>query len=219
MFSDREEAGRRLAAEFQGRKLFNSLVLAIPRGGVVIGAALAKELGAELDVVLVRKLRAPDRPELAIGAVSEDGRIFLNQNARRVLDLQSDYLSAECDHELDEIERRKRLIRATRPKAQIAGRSVIVVDEGVATGSTMIASLQLVRSQNPRELIVAVPVAPAGQVASVRKWCDDLICILRPDAFQAIAQFYDDFTQVDDRLVVEKLTRNQAPVGTKLSRR
>ena len=150
MFRNREDAAHQLAAEFQGREFVDPLVLAIPRGGVVTGEVLAQELGAELDVVLSRKVRRADQPELAIGAVSEDGRVFLNHYAQQVLDLTEDYLAAECRDQLEEIARRKKLIRGVRPEAPIAGRSVIVTDDGIATGSTMIAALQVVKAQKSR---------------------------------------------------------------------
>jgi predicted phosphoribosyltransferase len=134
-------------------------VLAIPRGGVVTGAVLAHELGADLDVVLSRKLRAPEQPELAIGAISEDGQIYLNHYAQEFLDVMEEYLAEERRYQLAEIARRKKLFRAVRPQASLAGRSVIVTDDGIATGSTMIAALQAVKTQKPREVIVAVPVA------------------------------------------------------------
>jgi predicted phosphoribosyltransferase len=210
MFRDREDAACRLAATLKGRALHDPLVLAIPRGGVVTGAVLARELGAELDVVLSRKLRAPMQPELAVGAVSEDGRVYLNHYAQEVLDLTERYLAEERRHQLAEIERRKKLFRCVRPPAPVAGRSVIVTDDGIATGSTMIAALQAVKTQKPHELIVAVPVATPDRLAEVRRWCDDVVCLLSPADFWAIGQFYRDFTQVEDEEVVEFL-RQAAP--------
>lgn len=218
MFRDREDGGRRLAAEFRGRKLHDPLVLAIPRGGVVTGAVLARALNAELDVVLSRKLRAPDQPELAVGAISEDGRVHMNHYAEQLLDLSEEYLQQEASHQLAEIARRKRLFRAVRPPALITGRSVIVTDDGIATGSTMIAALQTVRLQKPRELIVAVPVASPSRLAEVRRWCDETICVHATEYFSAVGEFYEDFMQVEDEEVVERLrafapTPSRAPVA------
>ena len=210
MFRNREEAARQLAAELKGRELYDPLVLAIPRGGVVTGAVLARELGADLDVVLSRKLRAPGQPELAIGAISEDGRVYLNHHAQAFLDLLEDYLEEERRHQLAEIARRKKLFRAVRPQAPISGRSVIVTDDGIATGSTMIAALQAVKTQKPREVIVAVPVASPDRLEEVRRWCDDVVCLLRPEEFWAIGQFYEDFTQVEDEQALQ-LLRPYAP--------
>jgi predicted phosphoribosyltransferase len=210
MFVNREDAAHQLAQRLKGRQLHDPLVLAIPRGGVVTGAELARELGAELDVVLSRKLWAPRQPELAIGAVAEDGRVYLNNYAQEVRDLSEDYLTEERNHQLAEIARRRQLVRRVRPQAPVADRSVIVTDDGIATGSTMIAALQVVKAQRPREVIVAVPVASPDRLTEVRRWCDDVVCLLAPESFWAIGQFYEDFTQVEDRQVVA-LLREFAP--------
>lgn len=215
MFQNREDAARQLAQAMRGRKLHQPLVLAIPRGGVVTGAVLARELGAELDVVLARKLRAPAQPELAIGAVGEDGSVYLNHFAKEILGPMDEYLDQERRHQIAEIARRKKLFRAARPQATIADRSVIVTDDGIATGSTMIAALQSVKTQKPRELIVAVPVASPDRLAEIRKWCDDVVCLHAPVEFWAIGQFYEDFAQVEDDEVVEMLKANRpAPAPT-----
>jgi putative phosphoribosyl transferase len=205
MFRDREDAAYQLAAALKGRDLHDPLVLAIPRGGVVTGAVLARELGAELDVVLSRKLRAPLQPELAVGAVAESGRIFLNREAQQSPTLTEDYLTEERRHQLAEIARRKKMFRQVRPQAPIAGRSVIVTDDGIATGSTMIAALQVVMAQAPHELIVAVPVASPERLDEIRRWCDDVVCLLSPETFWAIGQFYADFTQVEDQTAIDLL--------------
>jgi hypothetical protein len=210
MFRNREDAARQLAEQLKGRELHDPLVLAIPRGGVVTGAVLARELGAELDVVLSRKLRAPGMPELAVGAVSEDGAIYLNHYAQEVLDLTEEYLAVERQHQVGEIARRKKLFRAVRPPAPVTGRSVIVTDDGIATGSTMIAALRTVNAQNPHEVIVAVPVASPDRLEGIRHLCDDVVCLLCPEEFWAIGQFYEDFTQVEDEAVVRYL-REFAP--------
>lgn len=210
MFRDREEAACQLAQRLKGRELCNPVVLAIPRGGVLTGAVLARELGADLDVVLSRKLRAPGQPELAIGAVSEDGYIYLNDCARQIPGLTVEYLTRERHHQLAEIARRKKLFRTVRPPAPLAGRSVIVTDDGIATGSTMIAALQVVIEQDSREVIVAVPVASPDRLAEVRRSCDEMVCLLTPEGFSAVGQFYADFRQVEDEEVVE-LLRGFAP--------
>jgi predicted phosphoribosyltransferase len=205
MFRDREDAGQQLASKLKDRVFHDPLVLAIPRGGVVIGAALARELRAELDVVLSRKLGAPEQPELAVGAVTEDGAVFLNHYAQEVLGITPDYLDTQRERQLEEIARRKQLFRTVRPQASVAGRSVIVTDDGIATGSTMIAALQAIKPQGPREVIVAVPVASPERLREVRRWCDDVICLLAPMNFWAIGEFYEDFTQIDDQEVVALL--------------
>jgi putative phosphoribosyl transferase len=206
MFRDREKAARRLAAKLRGRPLHEPLVLAIPRGGVVTGAVLAKELDAELDVVLSRKLRAPFQSELAIGAIAEDGKIYLDPRTEEYLDLPEDHLIQERHHQMVEIARRRERFRAVRPQARIAGRSVIVTDDGIATGSTMIAALRAVKAQKPRELIVAVPVASPDRMAEIHNWCDDMVYLLAPEEFSSVGQFYEDFTQVEDEEVVRLLS-------------
>jgi len=201
MFRDREDAARQLAIPLQQRTLRNPLVLAIPRGGVVTGAVLARELHADLDVVLSRKLRAPDQAELAIGAIAEDGEIYLNPYARE-LDLSDAYLEEEKQRQLAEIARRQKLFRKVLPAAPVKGRSVILTDDGIATGSTMIAALHIVKGQQPHEVIVAVPVAPPDRLQEIRQLCDDLICLMAPNYFMAVGQFYESFLQVEDDQVV-----------------
>lgn len=214
MFRDREDAAYQLVKCLKGRHLHNPLVLAIPRGGVVTGAVLARELGAELDVVLSRKLRAPFQPELAIGAVAEDGIIYINERVQAALNLTQDYLIRERMQRLDEIARRKRMFRAVRPAASVAGRTVIITDDGLATGSTMIAAIRTVKAQGPKDLIVAIPVAPPERLEEVRLLCDQVVCLLAPEAFEAVGQFYEDFSVVEDEQVVE-LLREFAPAKSR----
>jgi predicted phosphoribosyltransferase len=211
MFDNREDAARQLAEQLKERRLHDPLVLAIPRGGVVTGAILAEELGAEFDVVLSRKLRAPNQPELAFGAVSEDGEVYFEPAIAEAVGLTAHYLQCERQHQLAEIARRQKLFRAVKAPASLAGRSVIVTDDGIATGSTMIAALKVARAQNPRELIVATPVAPPDRLREIRRWCDDLVCLLTPVEFWAIGQFYADFSQVEDEEVVALLRKSQVP--------
>lgn len=205
MFRDRTDAAQQLAEKLKGREFRNPLVVAIPRGGVVTGAVLARELGADLDVVLARKLRAPLQPELAVGALSEAGEIYLNHHADEVLGITEEYLAEERQRQLGEIARRKQLFRQVKPQEPVAGRSVIVTDDGIATGSTMIAALQMIKTQQPHETIVAVPVASPDRLVAVRQWCDEIVCLLAPQSFWAIGQFYQDFAQVEDEQVVEIL--------------
>jgi len=220
MFRDREDAAHQLAQRLKGRELHDPIVMAIPRGGVVTGAVLARELGADLDIVLSRKLRAPFQPELAIGAVSEDGQVYLNRGVQESLGLSPDDLDEERRDQLREITRRKKLFRDVRPKAPLAGRSVIVTDDGIATGATMIAALQVVKAEGARDIIVAVPVASPDRFAEVRRWCDEVVCLLAPKRFWAIGQFYGDFTQVEDEQVVTLLREfASAPQATNATAR
>jgi putative phosphoribosyl transferase len=214
MFRDRQDAALRLAQKLKGYDLRDPLVLAIPRGGVVTGAVLAHELGAELDVVLSRKLRAPNQPELALGAVSETGDVYLNRFHEEPPDWLNEYLAGERQHQLAEIARRKKLFRSIRPAARIKDRSVLVTDDGIATGSTMIAALKTVRSQEPYELIVAVPVASPDRLREVRRHCDEVVCLLAVEDFWAVGQFYEDFSPVEDEEAAE-LLRAWAPASSR----
>jgi putative phosphoribosyl transferase len=205
MFRDRDQAGRLLAGRLRGRGWNDPLVLAIPRGGVAVGAALARGLSAELDVVLARKLQAPGWPELALGAVAEGGVMYLDPRAEELLRVEPAYLAVEREHQWREIARRSRLFRAVRPRAPVAGRVVIVTDDGLATGSTMKAALQAVHAQRPAELVLAVPVAAPEGFRDAAHWADEAICLLLPADFGSVGQFYQDFIPVEDGQVVETL--------------
>ncbi len=210
-FEHREDAGLQLAARLHDGKLVLPLVLAIPRGGVEVAAPLARALRAELDVVLSRKLRAPGQPELAVGAVSESGEVYLNHFAGELTEALDGYVEHEVALQLAEIERLSRLFRKVRPKAAVTGRSVIVTDDGIATGATMIAALHTVRAEDPCELIVAVPVAPRDRLVEIRAWADLVLCLHVPFAFRAVGQYYRSFTEVGDERV-EQLLRDFARV-------
>lgn len=207
-FADRAEAGRLLAERLAPLPLVRPLVLAIPRGGVDVAEPIARALGADLDIVLSRKLRAPDQPELALGAVAEDGQVHLNEIGRPVADQLRDALERERRFQVGEIERRARLYRAVRPRAPVAGRSVIVTDDGMATGSTLIAALGALRAAGPREIIVALPAMPAARVGQIESLCGErgrLECLVADDDFVAVGQFYRDFSPVSDERVIEVL--------------
>src|SRR5207247_2248707 len=162
----RQDAASQLADQLRDRRLRRPLVLAIPRGGVVLGAILARELDADLDVLLARKLRAPGNPELAVGAVAETGQVYLSADGAATSSRA--YLERETQVQMREIARRRRLFRGNHPAQPVAGRSIIVVDDGIATGSTIIAGLRAVRTQQPHEIIVAVPVAAPARLDQVR---------------------------------------------------
>jgi putative phosphoribosyl transferase len=205
MFDNREDAGRQLAGRLEGRPLARPLVLAIPRGGVVTGAVIARELGAELDVILSRKLRAPWSPECAIGAVCEDGTYFLNRDVAEVPGLSEAYVEEEVRRQLAEVARRTRLYRSVRAQAPVEGRSVIVTDDGVASGATMTAALRGLQARKPREVIVAVPVAAPEQVERLRCWCDDVVCLREDASLSSVGQYYAHFAPVEDSLAVALL--------------
>jgi predicted phosphoribosyltransferase len=205
MFLDRHDAGLQLADLLRDMPLRDPLVLGIPRGGIVIGAVLARELNADLDVVLARKLRAPYQPELAIGAIAESGEMYLNHLGEETAREMPDYLRQEQEYQMAEIRRRQQLFRGARPPAPVAGRSVIVTDDGIATGATMLAALHVVKNERPFEVIVAAPVASPERLREIHKWCDRIVCIQAPDNFWAIGQFYDDFEQIEDTEVLDLL--------------
>lgn len=209
MFRNREDAALRLAQRLKRLVLKNPVVLGIPRGGVVTAAVLARELDAELDVVLSRKLRAPYQPELAIGAIGEDGEVYLNSFAREARGVTEEYIRQERDHQVAEIGRRSKLFRAVKPPADVTGRSVIVTDDGIATGSTMVAALHVLNAHKPHEVIVAVPVAPPDTLEKLRPQCSRLECLLTPSDFEAISQFYGDFQQVEDEEAVRLLRESR----------
>jgi len=204
-FTDREEAGWILVERLRGQPLHDPVVLAIPRGGVETGAAIARGLGCELDVVLARKLRAPHQPELALGAVSEDGDVSLNDFATALTDSGSAFIEAERQRQLAETARRRTMFRAVRPQADVKGRTVILTDDGIATGATIIAAIHTVRAAGAKEIIVAVPVGATARIDAIRPLCDRVICLQEPEDFWAIGQFYRTFEQVEDERVVELL--------------
>ena len=222
IFSDRAEAGRLLADLLQAEgyggpptdERKQPLVLAIPRGGIEVAVPVARSLGADLDVVLSRKLRAPYQPELAIGAVSEDGKIALNREVESIPGANELYIREERRRQMAEIARRRRIYRAVRPQSPIAGRTVILTDDGIATGATMIAALHTVRAAGAREIVVAVPVAAPDRLAVIRPLCDRLICLEAPEDFLAVGQFYREFPQVEDTQVVDLLREYGRPVVT-----
>jgi predicted phosphoribosyltransferase len=209
MFHNREDAALKLAERLKKEEFRDPLVLAIPRGGVVLGDILARELDADLDVVLSRKLRAPDRPELAVGAISEDGEVYLTSHSERFLKDMEKYLPEERRIQLEEIARRKTLIRSVLPAARVTGRSVIVTDDGIATGSTMIAALNVLREQEPWELIVAVPVASPERLGEVAEHCDRTVCLIVSEDLWAVGQFYEEFDAVEDAQMMDILRQFQ----------
>jgi predicted phosphoribosyltransferase len=205
MFRNREDAAFRLAARLRSRAFYDPLVLAVPRGGVLVGAVLAEELDADLDVILARKLRWPGNPERALGAVSEAGTVYLNPEGQAREARLRGYLDTERQNQLREIVRCRQLYRGGRPAATVRGRSVIVTDDGVATGATLAAAVWAVRGQLPVELVVAVPVGSPQALRELGRWGDEIVCPLQPDDLQAVSQYYEDFGQVEDEQVVDLL--------------
>jgi putative phosphoribosyl transferase len=200
MFRNRKESARSLAEALAGYKGKNPLILAIPRGAVPMGKILAEELGGELDVVLVRKLRAPGNPEFALGSIDETGWAYLADHALHYA--SPEYLEREQEAQLALIRERRAQYTPVHPPIDPRGRVVIVVDDGLATGSTMISALHALRARGAGKLICAVPVAPPDTLERVRSSADETLCLLAPWNFYAVGQFYADFPQVDDEEVI-----------------
>jgi putative phosphoribosyl transferase len=213
LFRDRHDAGRRLAAELMRYKNEQPVVIAVPRGGVPIGYEVARAFGAPLDILVVRKLGAPGRPELGLGAVvdGDHPESVLNEQVVRALDVSPDYLQNEIRHQLAEIHRRQGAYRGGRSAMSLAGRTVIVVDDGLATGGSMRAALRGIRRAKPRRLVLAVPVAPRETIESIAAEVDDVVCLSMPVPFGAVGQFYDEFEQTEDAEVVRLLESAPAP--------
>ena len=206
MFDDRDDAGRQLAARLQHCKGHNPLVLGIPRGAVPMACLIADTLQGEVDVVLVRKLGAPGNSEFAVGAVEESGWAFIAPHAAAAGADQA-YLEREKQAQIELIRQRRAQYTAHRPRIDPAGRLVIVVDDGLATGSTMIAALHAIRGQNPAKLICAVPVSPPETLHEVSKYADETVCLEAPSNFHAVGQFYRQFGQVEDSEVIAALDK------------
>lgn len=208
-FRNRSEAGRKLAAALARYKDQHPVILALPRGGVPVAVEVAEALQAPLDLILVRKIGVPFQPELAMGAVVDGEPPVVVQNADviRLAGIGDADFKAVCDAELVEIERRRNLYLGSRERADIAGRTAIVIDDGIATGATTRAALRATRARNPKQIVLAVPVAPTESLAEMRKEADEVVCLEHYDSFGAIGFYYSDFRQVADQEVIAALAR------------
>ena len=208
-FKNRSDAGRKLAKALAGYKEQQPVILALPRGGVTVAAEVAAVLNAPLDLILVRKVGVPFQPELAMGAVVDGGApiIVRNEDVIRLAEIDESEFKRICDSELAEIERRRQRYLGSRQRADVSGRTAIVVDDGIATGATTRAALRATRIRNPKKLVLAVPVAPTDTVAELRSEADEVICLEDHEFFGAIGTYYADFSQVSDETVIDILKR------------
>jgi len=207
LFSDRSEAGGRLAARLEIYRDREPLILAVPRGGVAVAGPIREAIGGELDLIITRKIGAPHQRELAIGATSGDGFVMLNDELISRIGIFPDYVKKAAAKEQAEIARRLKLYRGDRPLPKIEGRLVIVVDDGVATGYTMLAALRSLREQKPAELALAVPVGPPETFERLKKEVEALVYLEAPVDFAAVGQFYSSFDQVSDDEVITLLQK------------
>jgi len=211
-FDDRMDAARQLAGELRRFAADHPVVLAIPRGAVPMGEVIAQELGGDLDVVLVRKLRAPFNPEFAVGAIDEAGWCYVAEHAAGA-GADAAYLEREKREQLAILQRRRAAYTPGRAPLEVAGRVAIVVDDGLATGATMIAALHGVAARKPRRLVCAVPVASREALGYVARYADEVVCLESPLDFHAVGQFYRDFPQVGDHEVAQILRAYTRPAA------
>jgi predicted phosphoribosyltransferase len=212
-FRNRSEAGQQLAAALKAYKDQQPAILALPRGGVPVAAEVAAALKAPLDLILVRKVGVPFQPELAMGAVVDGSApiVVRNEDVIRYTRVSEEDFQAVCDRELAEIERRRERYLGHRRRVDVAGRTAIVIDDGIATGATIRAALRATHARGPKRLVLAVPVAPTETIAALRQEADDVVCLEDHEQFGAIGYYYADFSQVSDREVIEILARFPVP--------
>jgi putative phosphoribosyl transferase len=213
LFRDRRDAGRKLAHELRSyASVPNLLVLALPRGGVPVAFEVAQALDSPLDVFLVRKLGVPGHEEYAMGAIASGGIMVLNQEAVRMIGATPQVIESVAAQERRELERREASYRGDRPRPEVGGATVILVDDGLATGSTMRAAAEALRKEGPAKLIVAVPVAAPETCDAFRDEVDDIVCAVTPERFHAVGAWYADFSQTSDQEVHDLLQRAREPL-------
>lgn len=211
IFEDRRDAGRALTAEIARRKLTAPVILGLPRGGVPVAFEIAAAIDAPLDVIVVRKLGAPFQPELALGAIASGGICVLNDNVLAQTHVEQSVLDNIVAREKQELERREALYRAARPYPELSGKDVVLVDDGMATGATMRAAAEAVRTRNPAQLLIAVPTASARASKLLEEIADDVICLQAPSSFFAVGNYYRNFGQTTDEEVRDLLQRSYGP--------
>jgi putative phosphoribosyl transferase len=216
ILKDRVEAGKRLASAVKSVGK-DAIILGVPRGGVVVGFEVAQALCVPLDIIVTKKIGAPENPELAIGAVAEDGTYILDEDILRQIYVPKEYIAEEVERQKQEIQRRLIRYRGDVPYPTLKNREVVVIDDGVATGSTLKAALRLLRGKGAKTVVVAVPVGPPETIRELRKLADRVVVLFTPEPFYAIGQFYVDFSQTSDKEVIELLRRNRERQAKKVS--
>ncbi len=197
-FKDRQEAGKEVAralAEYKGK---NVVVMGMPRGGVVVAREVAEALDAPLDIVVTRKIGAPGEPEFALGAVTQEGDVIVDSRAAESVGATAEYLQEEARRKKSEVKERMRRLRGDAPYPSLEGKTIIIIDDGMATGNSMRAAVQSIKMRGPKEVVVAVPVAPREAVAELSREGTKVVCLEQPRFFFAIGEFYKDFGQVED---------------------
>ena len=209
MFNDRKDAGQQLADKLISERFDDPIVLALPRGGVPVAYEVAKTLNAPMDLILVKKIGIPSQPELAVGAVVEGNppQLVINEDIKSLAGVGDGYIEVQKAKKLEEIARRRALYFADRPPPLIEGRDVILVDDGIATGATVKAAIKGLRAQNPKRLILAIPVAPHETIRELKGTVDKIICLDQPSPFAAIGIYFRDFHQLEDHEVISFLEK------------
>lgn len=214
IFSNREEAGKILGAKVKEKGYGkDSLVLGIPRGGVVVAKEVAKILKCELDIIIPRKLRSPFNPELAFGAISDDDSLVIDESLVSLLNISQEFIEQEKKTQLKEIKRRRKKYNMDKLLPDMKGKTVILVDDGIATGATMKAGVISVKKKKPEKIIVAIPVASPQSVEELKEITDEVICLYAPAYFAAVGQFYTEFSQTSDDEVIEILKKIKEEKG------
>ncbi len=210
LFRDRVEAGRKLGAALIGLKGKDLVILAIPRGGVVVASEVARALGAPLDIVVTRKIEAPGEPEYALGAVTQEGDVIMDRQAAESLGASKEYIDSQVEKKREEVNERMKKFRGDAPYPDLEGKVVVIVDDGIATGSSVGAAVMSVKKRRPKEIVVAVPVAPKDAVETLTGDGYRVVCLETPGPFLAIGEFYGTFDQVDDDEVKLILDRSRS---------
>jgi len=203
VFANRSEAGQKLAQELLEYKNENPIIMAIPRGGIVVADQVAQFLECPLDIIITRKIGAPGNPELAMGAVSGPDKVIINEDIKYGLRVSDDYIEKEVANQLEEIKRRRSMYLGQKLPLDLKGKPVIIIDDGLATGYTAIAAIDAIKEEHPSKIVLAVPVASSDTCQFISSKVDKIVCLMKPEIFYAVGQFYMDFSQTTDDEVIE----------------